>query len=407
MHRIIRASILSVFLIGCVEHPNKASQAKESKAATVVGMPIGTNSSLPFLFSNGAHTLLSFVEQKGDSMAVLHYTEWINGKWQPPKEILRGSDWFVNWADFPMIADNKGTLWSHVLQKSAADTYSYDIKMNILTAGNKEWQTDIALHNDKTPTEHGFVSVLPYQDGVFVTWLDGRNTLENEVGERGAMTLRAAELSAQGLISAESELDARVCDCCSTTAAVTAKGPVVLYRDRSKDEIRDIGIVRQIDGRWTAPQIIHNDGWQIKGCPVNGPKAAALGNTLVVAWFTGAQKSPRVQLAFSGDGGAHFDAPIPVAGANALGRVDVVVLDANTALISWMETHDQQAQLKAAKVSRRGKQLDPRVITVMGASRASGFPQMEVVGEHVHFAWTDTTDENAQVRVTRVPVAEF
>ncbi|QCX02323.1 hypothetical protein FGM00_07495 [Aggregatimonas sangjinii] len=399
--------MLSVLLISCVEHPKKASQEKELEAPVVVGMPIGTNSSLPFLFSNGAQTLLSFVEQKGDSMAVLHYTAWINGEWQPPKEILRGSDWFVNWADLPMIAENKGTLWSHVLQKSAADTYSYDIKMNILTEGNKEWQTDIALHTDKTPTEHGFISVLPYQDGLFVTWLDGRNTLENELGERGAMTLRAAELSAQGLISAESKLDARVCDCCSTTAAVTAKGLVVLYRDRSEDEIRDIGIVRQINGKWTTPQIIHNDGWQIKGCPVNGPKAAALGNTLAVAWFTGARKSPRVQLAFSGDGGAHFDAPISVAGASSLGRVDVAVLDADTALISWMETHDRQAQLKAARVSRRGMHLVPKVITVMDASRASGFPQMQVVGENIHFAWTDITDENTQVRVTTVPVADF
>jgi len=41
-------------------------------------------------------------------------------------------------------------------------------------------------------------------------------------------------------------LDTRVCECCQTSVAMTAEGPVVVYGDCSEaeKEIRDISIVR-------------------------------------------------------------------------------------------------------------------------------------------------------------------
>ena len=107
------------------------------------------------------------------------------------------------------------------------------------------------------------------------------------------MTLRAAIVSERGEVSKDILLDNRSCDCCQTTAAITTNGPVVIYRDRSEEEIRDISIVRQVEGKWTAPKVIHSDNWQINGCPVNGPKVASLGNNLAVAWFTAAGDQPK------------------------------------------------------------------------------------------------------------------
>ena len=48
-------------------------------------------------------------------------------------------------------------------------------------------------------------------------------------------------------------------------------GPVAVYRDRSPEEIRDISVVRLVDGVWTEPAPVHADNWMIEGCPVNGP----------------------------------------------------------------------------------------------------------------------------------------
>ncbi len=61
------------------------------------------------------------------------------------------------------------------------------------------------------------------------------------------MTIRGAIIDKQGNKSGEWELDNRVCDCCQTSTAITANGPIVVYRDRSDEEIRDISIVRLIN----------------------------------------------------------------------------------------------------------------------------------------------------------------
>lgn len=405
--KYLQISILTLLIVGCKESRKEAKPVMEVATVQLMESPAKVESSLPFLFSNGNKTLLSWVEKEGDSLSILKYAELFNESWLNPKEILRGTDWFVNWADFPMIAENNGSLWSHVLKKSTSGTYSYDVKMNLLSQGQAAWKTNVALHTDGTPTEHGFVTVIPYKDDFFVNWLDGRNTEENATGERGAMTLRAAEVSANGQVASEHQLDARTCDCCQTTAAITTNGPVVIYRDRSEEEVRDISIVRQIDGKWTEPKPVHNDNWKIKGCPVNGPKAAAIGNSLVVAWFTSAQQNSKVQLAFSPDGGANFDDPIRIDEADALGRVDVLLIDKKTAIISWMESEDKQTKLKAIKVAVSGKKFTARTITTIDASRKTGFPQMELVGNKVYFAWTDVVDELSKVKTAYVELDRF
>lgn len=405
-HLII--SIVILLIVGCKEAPKEVKAVLKIDTVQLMKSPAEEGSSLPFLFSNTNKTLLSWVEKVGDSLTIFKYAELVNGSWQSPQEILRGSDWFVNWADYPMIAENNGSLWSHVLKKSTLGTYSYDVKMNMLTKGQDEWKTNMDLHTDGTPTEHGFVTVIPYKDDFFVNWLDGRNTEENETGERGAMTLRAAEVRANGQVVSEHQLDASTCDCCQTTAAITTNGPVVIYRDRSEEEVRDINIVRQIDGKWTEPKPVHSDDWQIKGCPVNGPKAAAIENSLVVAWFTSALQKSKVQLAFSHDGGANFYDPVRIDEAGALGRVDVLLIDKKTAIVSWMESQDKQTKLKAVKVSESGKKFTPLTITTLDASRNTGFPQMELVNNTVYFAWTSLkTNKATAIKTAYVALNDF
>lgn len=369
--------------------------------------PAENNSSLPFLFSDGEKMLMSWIEKKNDSLTVLKYGVFMDEKWQNPREIVSGHDWFINWADFPAIAETNGNVISHVLKKSSAGAYSYDVKLNFLPTGETNWLNDIPLHSDGTPTEHGFVTLLPYKDGFFVTWLDGRNTIEDESGDRGAMTIRAAEISVKGVILNEVELDSRVCDCCQTTAAITPKGPVVIYRDRSEDEIRDMSIVRRVNGQWTTPQTVYADDWKIKGCPVNGPEADAFKNTLAMAWFTAAEEMPKVQLIFSGDEGATFDNSITVAETNVMGRVDVLLLDEQRAIVSWMESKNGIAQFKAVKINRDGNKGNDLVVSEMDASRKSGFPQMERVGEKIYFAWTDDTHKETKVQTAYIDLEHF
>ncbi|MDO6472149.1 hypothetical protein [Maribacter sp. 1_MG-2023] len=394
-------------ILSCKEEP-KNIQPKAS-VSTILEMisPAGNTSALPHLMSNKDVALLSWVEISNDTVATMRYSELIDGEWREAQNICSGTDWFVNWADYPMITENNGNLWSHVLKKSTEGTYSYDIKMNVKPKGATDWETDLDLHTDGTPTEHGFVSVVPYNNNFFVNWLDGRNTVENKAGKRGAMTLRGGLVSTTGELLEEYELDSGTCDCCQTTATITDNGPIVVYRDRSDDEIRDISIVRQVKGEWTVPKVIHEDDWQIKGCPVNGPKVDALGNNLVVAWFTGASNKQKVQIAFSTDGGAEFAEPISVAEGSIMGRVDVLWMDEDQAVVSWMEANDKTALFNAMMVHKDGTTSKKQLITVMADSRKSGFPQMEIVEETLYFAWTEQVGAVTQVRTAKMSVDGF
>ena len=157
--------------------------------------------------------------------------------------------------------------------------------------------------------------------------------------------------------------------------------------------MRDMSIVRLVNGAWPAPQTIHGNNWKIDGCPVNGPRSEAIGNSVAVAWFTMIGKQPRVNLAFSSDGGQTFNAPIRVDEGNPIGRVDVAMLTEKTAMVCWME----DASIKAAMIAADGKKGEFITVASASESRSSGFPQMVKAGNKVFFAWTDDKKKTIKV----------
>jgi hypothetical protein len=367
------------------------STNETSLRVEAVPSPAGSNTGEPYLFTGPAgEVFLSWIESQ-DTVNQLNYARWSGLQWSEPITITRGSNWFVNWADYPMMVSNgRGKLMAAFLEKSSDEKFSYDIKITTST-GDDAWGLPHTLHDDGKMAEHGFVSLIPYGEQVFVCWLDGRNSASDNTphsrhNHSGEMALRAAVLNDNGRKSAEWELDNRTCDCCQTTAAITTNGPVVIYRDRSEEEIRDISIVRHVNGQWTAPQPVHSDNWQINGCPVNGPRCEALGNTLAVAWFTMASDVPVVKVAFSADGGETFDEPIQISENETIGRVDLVLLSEQSAIVSWMEGTD----IKTAKVYRNGQVNTKTTIARSSEARSSGFPQITKAGSSLIIAWTDS-----------------
>ena len=187
-----------------------------------------------------------------------------------------------------------------------------------------------------------------------------------------------------GQLDTEVRLDERTCDCCQNAAAMTTDGPIVAYRDRSPDEIRDIYVTRRVGGKWTPGAPVHSDNWKIAACPVNGPSVAAMGRRVALAWFTAANDSARVKLAFSDDGGATFGEPVRVDGGNPAGRVDVALLQDGSALVTWIErTGGDTAAVRARRVSREAKAGNAATIATSSAARASGFPQMAITASDV------------------------
>jgi hypothetical protein len=353
---------------------------------------------------------LSWIEPDADGHQ-LRYARDAGAGFDPPITIARGRRWFVNWADFPALTVfDDGRMAAHILQKSADAPYAYDVRLTDSIDG-RSWSEPRTVHDDGTTTEHGFVSLWPWSEReVAIAWLDGRDTAASSGGGghadhasgSGAMTLRGAVFGPDGK-QAEWELDSRTCDCCQTDVALAAAGPVLVYRDRDAQEIRDIAITRWRDGAWTVPRLVHDDRWYMPGCPVNGPAVAAAGADIYVAWYTMDAEQPQLRLAHSDDDGERFGNPWPVAiGGKVLGRVDLA-LDAESVYVSWLEEEAQTQTLWLARFDRRLSQAPERVqVARMARGRGAGFPRMGLRAGVAHLVWTDVEDKVPRLRGARV-----
>jgi hypothetical protein len=388
------------------------SQAKPSSSVTVtidsLPSPAGPGSAEPNLaVSPDGRIYMSWLEPS-DSGHALRFAALEGGEWSPPATIRAGRDFFVNWADFPSIEIlDGGRLAVHWLQRNGSGTYAYGVQVSQSGDAGKTWSAPVTPHRDSSQTEHGFVALWRETGRLGAVWLDGRKFNKDGHHPSNEMMLVTTSIAPDGALGAEVTLDERTCDCCQNSAALTSDGPIVAYRDRSREEIRDIYVTRRVSGKWTAGAPVHSDNWKIDACPVNGPAIAAAGRRVAVAWFTAANDSARVKLAFSEDAGATFAAPVRVDGGNPAGRVDVIMIEDGSALVTWIErTGGDTAAVRSRRVHKDGKVGGATTIASSSAARASGFPRMAVSASSVFFAWT-VPGANSAVRVARARLGDF
>jgi hypothetical protein len=370
------------------------------KEVEIIEIPFdfGINNAEPNLVAQNGKLSLSWVNSIRGKEATLFYTQLENEKWNAPTKITSGNDWFVNWADFPANATNGDVLLTSHLQKSAKGTYTYDIVLNLRKLNGEIIKENFLLNTDGMKAEHGFVSVIPNKnDGFLITWLDGRNTVkETEESHHKAMTIRTAEISNTGAIFNETELDGRTCDCCQTSITMTQNGPMIVYRDRSKTEIRDIYFSKKKDSVWSTPKVIFNDNWKINGCPVNGPKVVSNEKNTVTAWFTAADEKPQVKVSFFEN--EKFNSPIVLNDVNAIGRVDVAFIKNDEVLVSYMESDENKTYLRCKRVSKQGVVSKAITISEISSGRSTGVPQLEIVNNTAFVVWTISVEKKNQLR---------
>ena len=362
-----------------------------------VQVPVDTGSFYPRLIAGEDGLLMSWYTQREGEITEL-YTATYAEEWSAPEKVAAGENWFVNWADFPNLTSLDGERKAiSYLEKKGDGFYSYEIHLKFYDPATGKWSSrSVIPHSDNTETEHGFVSMASMKDGKLgLLWLDGRKYAEaaqanhNSHGGVEEMTLRFARISEKGEVSEKTRLDGRTCDCCQTGMTETDNGLLAVYRDRSEQEIRDIAFVRYQDGKWSDPKILHADGWEIRGCPVNGPAVDAVGQEVAVAWFTAAENKNKVKLIRSQDGGVNWREPVLIDEERPVGRVAVRMLPDSSALVSWLAAENQ---IKVRRIGKEGEELGSAIVASVEGGRSLGFPQLAYKDGAIYLAWTDTNE---------------
>lgn len=333
--------------------------------------------------------------------------------------VAEGDDWFVNWADTPHVwALADGSVWAHWLRSTGPGHMDYGIALARSPDAGRSWSAPALVNLPDVPGDHGFVSFWRHDAQTLgIAWLDSRGKQASGEAAQGhahahthgagAMMLRAALYrpgAGEQAPTAQAQwlLDDATCDCCPTATAMTADGPVVAYRGRSAGEIRDIRVVRLRDGHWHAPVTVHDDGWQIAGCPVNGPALASAGDALWVAWYTEAPGIPTLRLAHAEDGTRGFSAPVTLAeGPAVLGRVALAVAG-DRVLAAWLEQAGDAQQLLLASMDRHGAVRRQVVALLDARGRASGMPRLVADVDHAWLVWVDVDNARPTLQGRRV-----
>lgn len=403
MKRCYIGLIFISFLVGCRESPSSGKPSERALASAIptashsvapvesvraIDPPAGPGSEAPNLFATSKGVLLSWAEIENNKKSI-RWARFFQNRWSEPSTVVTSDELLVNWSDVPAIAEANGRIIV-AFPEFRPKSEGYQAAWVSSVDGGKTFTRRGTLHSDTSQGEHGFVAFAPAdKDSVRAFWLDGRATLPNNPAP--AMRLYSALVG--DLVSDEVLLDERTCDCCSLGVGHSDAGAIVAYRDRNEQEVRDISVVRSEGNGFSKPLLVHDDGYRIAGCPVNGPAVAVEGSRVAVAWYTYAGEQAQVKVAFSSDLGARFSAPITVADSQAaiapLGRVAVAWGDQGDALVTYLASERERARILVRRVHPSGSVFAPFAISGTRPERKSGFPKMVRLDDRLFVVWTD------------------
>jgi hypothetical protein len=371
---LLRLLVLGAFVLA----PAAAQRTQEQPAWQPVSLPDAKRAMAPALRATADGALLTRIVPTARRTFRLELLRFQDGAFGPPREVVTSDTMFTNWADCPEAAlARDGSVLVHWLRRAEAHHYGIEV---LRAEPEGAFVALGAPHRGGIRGEHGFVSMLPEASGIRLFWLDGRHYSSEK-----RMELRTA-LVTGATIGDEHVLDPDVCTCCQTSAVATQDGALVVYRGHTRDEVRDIVVVRQDGDGWSKPARVAEDGWVVPGCPVNGPRAAVAGKAVAVAWYTGAPQRRGVHVACSDDGGRTFGASLRL-DDGAIGRVDIAA-DGDTFVVAWLTPRDDGAALVACTFAPGENPTPPREVARVAADRSAGFPRLAATPQGSLLVWT-------------------
>jgi hypothetical protein len=395
-HSAIGAAVAAAALTAAACGPERPLEPLPALTLEPLPSPTAAEGASVRLTAAGDTALLTWMEGTGGATTLRLAARTAAG-WSDPVDVVAGAQLIVNAADVPSalpLAD--GRVAASWIEANGADPEAYDLRLAWSADGGRSWTPPVTPHDDGLRAQHGFASLFePPGGGTGLVWIDGRNAVGGLIGD---MALRAAVYDQSGVQRGQQVVDTRVCECCQTDAAVSADGVIVAYRDRSPDEVRDIYVTRLDGAAWAAPVRVHEDGWRIHGCPVNGPAVSALGRDVAVVWYSAPKDAGHAFAAFSGDGGRSFGRPVQLDDAGSGGRVQVELIGGGVAAATWIELEGGSPVFKIRRVDAEGRRSDATAI-----APASGRQYLRLArrNDELLLAWLERIDGSVRVQTAR------
>jgi hypothetical protein len=331
---------LAMLLLAACTTPRKQEERSEEPARVYweeVATDADTSASAPAFHNTGGRLFLTWVEQNGETYLLQQAEHYPDG-FDEVATIRSGKGWMVHWADLPGAAGAPSDRYAwHAVHNPAGD-HATDISL-YRSVGNV-WSGPLEVHRPTPVGEHAFVSAcaLP-EGGLGMAWL--QPSTDTVGGHKTELAFRSYLLGQPGDLQV---LDGLVCDCCPTSMASTDSTVLVVYRDRSATGVRDISYQLWDHGQWSGPQPLGEEGWEIDGCPVNGPAVAAKGQHVVIAWWTQAEGQAAVRCALSSDYGRTFDPIRTIDQESPIGQVGVAMSEEARPMVTWLAPMDSSQQ---------------------------------------------------------------
>jgi hypothetical protein len=296
--------------------------------------------------------------------------------------------------------------------------------------GGRTFSPGTSLQAAGAAGDRGWPSLSIGSDGVaHAFWLDhrglaaardgGKPAAGKPVGQHGAghETHDGAALAQKSAIyhasfgrtaSAERSIAPGVCYCCKTATATGAGGRVdAAWRHVYPGNIRDIAFASSSDGGQTfsAPSRVSEDGWQIAGCPDDGPAMAVDRKGVVhLVWPTvigGATPEGALFYATSSDGRSFSPrVRLQTLGSAHPTHPQIAVDGAGRVVVAWDERIDGRRVVAARVVSPPPAPHTAPVILTDG--EAGQYPVLATSGATTLAAWA-TGGESSVIKVRRVP----
>jgi hypothetical protein len=328
--------------------------------------------------------LLSWIETQQDKSYTLKYAVRHSAQWSEARTIAAHRPFFRHPAELPeVIALSDGTLVSHWVE---APHEGGDAEFSYVSTSHDglKWSTPVLIHKDRSLVQHGLASIAATGEReASIVWLEALR------GEDAPVALKRTVVDADGRVVKEEALDPDVCACCPTSVVRTPRGMLVAYRGHTSEDIRDISVLRFENGRWSSPKNVFPDKWKLNACPTNAAAVAARGDQVAIAWYTGAQNSPRVQVVFSSDGGSTLSKPFLVSTGRAFGYTSTALDAQGGALVSWLEQSGDGARILLREISNAGL-AGPITQLAQGSRKSLGYPRILRVGNDTWVAWTSS-----------------